>query len=94
MSFRDSFLAVENPANNDPLKGRHSRSHQKSLMPAGNDATDHHGDTYSLWCSINHPTRTMDQAQVGIEAEEETGAETGVNEGQSERDIRETGPTI
>ena len=82
MNLPDPFLAGQTPANNGPLKGRRSRSHQKSLMPAGTDAADHHGDTYSLWCPIRHPTRIMDQAQVGTEAEEKTGSETGLDEGK------------
>lgn len=62
MSFKDLFLAGQNLANNGLLKGRSSRSHQKSLMPAGIDARDYHGDTDSLWGSICHPSCTMDQA--------------------------------
>jgi len=89
VSYRYPFLAGLNPVSNDPLRGSHSRSHQKSLMPAGIDATDYHGDSYSLWCPFHHPIGLVDKAQVSAEAEEATGIETGLNEGQSRRYLRE-----
>ena len=84
MSFIDSFLAVENPANNGPLKGRHSRSHQKSLMPAGIDARHHHGHSNTLRSFVRGTVRTLAQAQVRAETEGEDDDKIRLSEGKPE----------
>ena len=79
-----SLLAGNSPANNRPLPMVVSRSHQKSLMPAGIDARHHHGHSNTLRSFVRGTVRTLAQAQVRAETEGEDDDKIGLSEGKPE----------
>jgi len=71
-----------------------SRSHQKSLMPAGADARHDDGYSHNLWGVGRGFVRPLAKAQVGTEAEGEDERQAGISGLKLERDLTEVGSPL
>ena len=71
-----------------------SRSHQKSLMPAGTDARHNDGHSHNVRGLGRGLVRPLAKAQVSTEAEGEDERQAGISGRKLERDLAEVGPPL